>query len=98
MRILTALLLIWLPEHLFAQSTAEIRGIVTDTSGAVLTGVTFTLTNEGTEDDGIGQRRTLQLSQPARRQLRTECRCKASASLPPRTCGSTQKTFDKSTS
>jgi hypothetical protein len=45
---LAALLLIWLPAHLFAQSTAEIRGVVTDTSGAVLTGVTFTLTNEGT--------------------------------------------------
>src|SRR5712691_3254941 len=45
---LAALLLIWLPPHLFAQSTAEIRGVVTDASGGVLTGVTFTLTNDGT--------------------------------------------------
>ena len=43
-----ALLLIWSAAYLFAQSTAEIRGAVTDTSGAVLPGVTVTLTNEGT--------------------------------------------------
>src|SRR5215472_13098438 len=43
-----ALLLIWVPADLFAQSTAEIRGTVTDTSGSVLPGVAITLTNEGT--------------------------------------------------
>ena len=43
-----ALLLTPAPAHLFAQSTAEIRGTATDTSGSVLPGVTVTLTNEGT--------------------------------------------------
>src|SRR3989442_1601713 len=43
-----ALLLIWPPAHLFSQSTAEIRGVVTDASGGVLPGVTFTVTNQGT--------------------------------------------------
>jgi outer membrane receptor protein involved in Fe transport len=45
-RCLASIVLTLSPAHVFAQSTAEIRGIVQDESGGVIPGVTVTSTNE----------------------------------------------------
>ena len=44
--LLLLLIVLLSPGHVFAQSTAEIRGVVQDQSGAVLPGVTTTAINE----------------------------------------------------
>ena len=51
--LLAALLLLFALPALHAQTTAQISGIVTDTTGAVIPGATVTLVNEATQDTRV---------------------------------------------
>jgi len=48
----TLLLIVAMPA-LHAQTTAQISGLVTDTTGAVIPGATITLVNEATQDTRV---------------------------------------------